>query len=86
MQNNRSKSMLRVRSGVRSGGVTIFGADWSAPTQRQKAAFDAMGVPYDYVNCDRETCPTIVRSFPTVTGYPGETDVWADIGHGGHIA
>jgi hypothetical protein len=86
MHCQRSNSVLRVRSGVRSGGVTVFGTDWSVPTQKQKATFDAMGVSYDYVNCDLETCPTIVKSFPTITGYPGETDVWAGVGHGDHIA
>ena len=73
MQNNPG---LRVRANVRAGGVTIYGADWCGYTTKQKAAFDDKGIPYEYVNCDKETCPTMVKAFPTVTGYPDETDNW----------
>ena len=76
MKNQKMNPGLRVRANVRAGGVTIYGSDNCGWTTKQKATFDAKGIPYEYVNCDKETCPTMVKAFPTVFGYPGETDNW----------
>ena len=61
------KTQLRVRATVRAGGVTIYGTDWCGYTTRQKAAFDAKGIPYEYINCEDGKCPATVKAYPTVS-------------------
>lgn len=72
MQNKMSSAGLRVRTQVRAGKPTIYGTDWCGFTQKQKDAFDAKGIQYNYVNCDGGKCPKDVTAFPHVTGYEGK--------------
>ncbi len=67
---------LRVRANVRVGGVTIYGTPGCGWTSKQIEDFKRKHIQFDFVDCNKETCPTIVKAFPTVTGYPGETDSW----------
>ena len=68
-----------MRASVRAGGVTVYGTCRSKDTGKQLVAFNDKNIPYNFVNCDNEQCPTILRQFkklPVVMGYPGEMDSW----------
>lgn len=68
---------LRVRTGLAAGKAALYGTDWCGFTTKQRQAFDAAHVPYDYINCDtaKGQCAGIT-SFPTVKGYPNDGDQW----------
>jgi hypothetical protein len=66
-----------VRTGLRAGQATIYGADWCGFTTKQRQAFDAAHLPYQYVNCDQAKgeCSEIT-SYPVVKGWPNPGDSW----------
>lgn len=68
---------LRVRTGMMAGKATIYGTDWCGFTTKQKDAFKAAEIPFDYVNCenDPDQCKGI-DAYPVVKGYPGPNDKW----------
>jgi hypothetical protein len=82
MQKQQAKPGLCIRSQVRSGGVTIYGNDnpaFAKAISKQIKAFKDQSIGFEYVNCDRQSCPSMVREFsqfPIVMGYPNETDSW----------
>ena len=34
--------------------IKVYGADWCEDTQRTRQHLDTLGVPYDYINVDRD--------------------------------
>ncbi len=82
MSNVKRNFNLQVRANVRAGGVTIYGNDdprYAQDIYKQLLAFKEQSIGFEYVNCDQQQCPSIVREFrqfPIVMGYPTETDSW----------
>lgn len=56
---------MKIKSKLKAGNVTVYGADWCSWTTKQKENLDANGIEYNYVNCDNGNCPDIVQGFPT---------------------
>jgi glutaredoxin len=57
---------MKVRAQIRAGELTVYGTDWCGYTRKQRAYLDAKGIPYTYVNCEKQTCPNFVSAFPTM--------------------
>jgi hypothetical protein len=58
--------MLRVRTNVRAGRLTVYGAATCAWTQKQRAYLDRKGLPYAFVDCSAQPCPPFVSGYPTL--------------------
>jgi hypothetical protein len=56
-----------VRTQIRVGELTVYGADWCGYTRKQRAYLDGKGIPYTYVNCEEQVCPRFVTAFPTLS-------------------
>lgn len=65
MQNAKIK-LLPVRTALRAGTITLYGADGCGWTQKQRAYLDGKGLAYTYVNCEQQTCPSFVTAYPTL--------------------
>jgi glutaredoxin len=57
---------MRVRTNLQAGELTVYGADWCGWTKKQRRYLDQKGIPYTYVNCDSQECPSFVSGFPTL--------------------
>ncbi|MEZ4735532.1 MAG: hypothetical protein R3E79_51225 [Caldilineaceae bacterium] len=57
---------LSIRTGLKAGELTVYGADWCSWTQKQRQYLDGKGMPYTYVNCEEAQCPSFVSGFPTL--------------------
>ena len=57
---------LYVRTGLKAGELTVYGADWCGWTTQQREYLDSKGLPYTYVNCEKSECPSFVSGFPTL--------------------
>ncbi len=74
---------LQVRTGLLIGKAPnskptlLYGTDWCEYTTKQKDAFKAAGVDFNYINCDKSKgkCAGIT-SFPTVRNYPNAGQGW----------
>ena len=57
---------MRLKTDLKAGELTVYGADWCGWTKKQRAYLDEKRIPYTYVNCDSQECPGFVTSFPTI--------------------
>lgn len=68
-------NQIKVRTGMLIGKATVYGAEWCGFTTKQKEAFTAKGIDFDYVECGDGQCPGI-EAFPVVKDYPNVGDSW----------
>lgn len=64
---------MKIKSDLRAGKVTLYGASWCPHCTHQKEFFDSKGIDYEFVDCadTSNACPDWVKAYPTtvVTGY-----------------
>lgn len=66
MQNQQQSRGLRLRSQLKAGALTVYGTDWCGWTKKQRSYLGEKNIPYTYVNCESESCPSFVSGFPTL--------------------
>ena len=57
---------MRIKTDLHAGDLTVYGADWCGWTKKQRLYLARKGIPYTYVNCDSQECPSFVSGFPTL--------------------
>ena len=55
-----------VRTDVRAGGLTVYGTETCGWTKKQLAYLEKKGIPFTFVDCDKQGCPGFVSGFPTL--------------------
>ena len=55
-----------VRTDVRAGALTVYGSETCGWTKKQLAYLEKKGIPFTFVDCDRQSCPEFVSGFPTL--------------------
>ncbi len=63
---NNPPSPMRLRTNLLAGKITIYGQEWCSWTQKQKTYLQEKSIPFTYVDCAKQTCPSFVTSFPTL--------------------
>jgi glutaredoxin len=54
------------RSAVDKGNVIVYGSKSCGWTVRQEEYLKKWGIPYTFVDCNKESCPDFVNGFPTL--------------------
>ena len=63
---SRTTPALHLRTGLKAGGLTVYGSDSCGWTRKQLEYLDHKGIAYKYVRCDDGRCPSFVDGFPTL--------------------
>jgi glutaredoxin len=54
------------QSPIDMGSFIIYGSNGCGWCQKQKNYMDKKGISFTFVDCQSETCPDFVKSFPTI--------------------
>ena len=49
------------------GTITVYGSKTCPWCVKQEAYLTEKGIPYTFVECDKEKCPDFVQAFPTLS-------------------
>jgi hypothetical protein len=62
---------IHIRTNITAGDVTVYGQEWCSWTKKQKEYLQRKNIPFTYVDCEKESCPDFVKSYPTLvmSGY-----------------
>ncbi len=61
----KTPAILKVRSRVCAGNVTVYGSPQCGWTKKQIKNFDEKGIRYKFVDCTKGKCPKIADGYPT---------------------
>jgi hypothetical protein len=70
-QGKSTSEQFHIRTNLAAGDVTVYGQEWCSWTKKQKEYLQGKNIPFTYVDCEKETCPEFVKSYPTLvlSGY-----------------
>ena len=57
---------MRVKTTLNAGSLTVYG-DRNCPwTKKQISYLENKNIPFQFVDCIKQACPSYVRAFPTL--------------------
>jgi hypothetical protein len=59
-------SIMIIRTNLHAGALTVYGTESCGWTKKQLAYLDKKGLPYKFIDCDKQGCPDFVSGFPTL--------------------
>ena len=63
---NTKANAIQVRTNLMAGEITIYGQDSCKWTLKQKDYLNDKGISFNYIDCNKQSCPASVTAFPTI--------------------